>query len=172
MSKTWRTLILAWSLCLAAALPGTLPAATITAENLSLSGTAIAPQLLALAQLDQRIAANKDPKQLEHLQLQRHLLLQRLTGRIYAGDSAELVQAPSEETLKALRADVARSRRSADREQEMIAALKLNSAVLDAAFARLLDRLASQWAAFAPASAFDQAFAAKQPSIKGLSSGR
>lgn len=116
------------------------------------------PQLLSLAQLDQRIAANNDSKHREHLELQRHLLLDELTGHIYAGDSSGLVQAPPADRLRELRAAVERARGDGDVEQEMIATLKLNTAVLDAALAHLLGSLAKQWATFAPRHNFDHAF--------------
>jgi small-conductance mechanosensitive channel len=131
----------------------------ICAENLSGNRGGGAPELIALTQLDGRIAANQDSKQRQRLELQRHLLLEQLTGRVFAGDTTDLVPDASAATLSALRREAQLARRDPSGDTEALAVLKLNTAVLDAAFAHLLDTLWRQWSAFAPASAFERSFA-------------
>lgn len=154
-----RVVGLLWLLTCSLLVPSQSHATEMAAANLGSGADSLAPDLVALAQLDQRIAANQDPKQRQHLELQHHLVLERLTGRIFAGDSASLAPAPSAEKLRQLREAVAQARQGGDREREMIALLALNTAVLDAAFARLLHRLATLWSSFASADDFDRAFA-------------
>jgi len=153
-----------WALSLALALalyllavPRIQAKETISAVSLSGTGT-LAPELVSLIQLDAQIAANRDTKLEQDLALQRHQVLEQLTGRIFSGDAADLVANTSTETLRRLRDEVERARHEADRDKEMTAILKLNTAVLDAAFAQLLGRLSQQWSSFAPTSAFDLAF--------------
>jgi small-conductance mechanosensitive channel len=126
----------------------------------SCKGRGLCPSCNAsLRALARSISVSRDPKQLQSLDLQRHHVLQQLIGRIFSGDSAALVATPSAETLRRLHDEVARARRGADRDAEVAAVLNLNTAVLDAAFARLLEHLSKLWSSFAPASAFDRAFA-------------
>jgi hypothetical protein len=138
-----------WALALALALyllavPRIQAEETISAVSLSGTGT-LAPELVSLIQLDAQIAANRDTKLEQDLALQRHQVLEQLTGRIFSGDAADLVANTSTETLRRLRDEVERTRHEANRDKEMTAILKLNIAVLDAAFAQLLGRLSQQW---------------------------
>ena len=160
MSSTrmaWRALALAACLLLGA--PRVPADEAISAQSLSGSGGVLAPELVSLSQLDAQIAANQDPKQQQSLDLQRHDLLQQLIGRIFSGGTTDLVAAPSAETLRRLHDEAVRAHRESDRDHEMIAVLALNTAVLDAAFARLLERLWQQWSSFAPTSDFRRSFA-------------
>jgi MscS family membrane protein len=159
MNRLTRALhMLALALCLIQS-PQALAAADIAAANLSGRG-GVAPELATLAQLDRQIAANQHPKEQQALMLQRHALLERLTGRIFAGDTADLAPSVSATSLQRLRIEVERVRRDSDETREMIAVLKLNTAVLDAAFAELLRTLARQWSSFASKSAFERSFIA------------
>jgi len=156
-------LISARALALLACLLATPQAAAteaVSAEDLSGSGGVLAPELTALTQLNAQIAADPSSKQMQRLDLQRHDLLERLIGRVFSGDATDLVSAPSAETLHRLRDEAERARRGADPDQAMTAVLLLNTAVLDAAFAGMLERLSEQWSSFAPASAFRRSFAA------------
>lgn len=142
------------------ALPQGMADTVISAENLS-GSRGVAPDLVvSLTELDNRIAANQDPKQRQQLELQRHWQLQQLAWRIAAGETADLAPAVAPERLFSLRDQVEQARRSGDLTREMTAVLKLNTAILDAAFGRLLDVVPEQWSSFAPASTFERSLAA------------
>ena len=142
------------------ALPQGMAETAISAENLS-GGSGVAPDLVvSLTELDNHIAASQNPKQRQHLELQRHWLLQQMAWRIVAGETADLAPAVAPERLLSLRGQVEQARRGGDLTKEMTAVLKLNTAILDAAFGRLLDAVPEQWSSFAPASTFEQSFAA------------
>ncbi len=142
------------------ALPPGMAETVISAENLS-GSSGVAPDLvLSLTELDNRIAANQYPKQRQQLELQRHWLLQQLAWRMVAGETADLAPAVAPERLLSLRDQVEQARRGGDLTKEMTAVLKLNTAILDAAFGRLLDAVPEQWSSFAPASTFERSFAA------------
>ena len=92
------------------ALPQGMAETAISAENLS-GSSGVAPDLVvSLTELDNRIAANQDPKQRQPLELQRHWQLQQLAWRIVAGETADLAPAVAPERLLSLRDQVEQGR--------------------------------------------------------------
>jgi small-conductance mechanosensitive channel len=132
----------------------------VSAQSLTDRAATLAPELLTLMQLDTQIATRQNPHQQEALALRRHQTLQQVIRRVFSGQAADLVPAPSTATLEARQAAVQQARKRQVRLETMTALLQLNTVVLNAAFARLLEQLAHQWSSFATTSRFERAFTA------------
>jgi hypothetical protein len=144
------------------ALPVILPASASTAlhaENLSDTTPVFTqPQLLAVANLDQRIS--------DHHQDRRHSPADA-PARPRAVPTQPGHPLPRRQRLcrkaprgrhRAAADAVASARRSGDKTAEMTAILRLNSAILDQSFSDLLATVAQSWFRFAPPADFVRAF--------------
>ncbi|EIC20774.1 small-conductance mechanosensitive channel [Thiorhodovibrio frisius] len=141
--------------------PVSLPAAdapVMRAENLGDTTPFKQPLLLAVANLDQRISTTTDSADMARLTHQRARVLEQLNRAILSqGGRGFAPRLPADELLR-LRDAVSSARRSGDKTAEMIAILRLNSAILDQSFTDLLTTVARDWIRFAPAANFDGAF--------------
>jgi len=141
--------------------PAILPAGdtpVMRAENLGATTLFTQPQLLAVANLDQRIAATTDTASRARLTHQRALVLEKLTRTILSQGGNGLAPTVTAAELERLRNAVSRARDGGDKTAEMTAILRINSAILGQSFADLLTTVARDWIRFAPAADFNRAF--------------
>ena len=140
--------------------PVSLPAAdapAMHAENLGDTNLFTQPLLLAVANLDQRISAATDDVDRARLTRQRALVLEQINRAILSQGGNGFAPTLPTDDLQRLRDAVSSARRSGDKTAEMIAILRLNSAILDQSFTDLLTTVARAWSRFAPAADFNLA---------------
>ncbi|UHD17622.1 mechanosensitive ion channel family protein [Thiocapsa bogorovii] len=130
----------------------------LRAENLGSSTLFTQPQLLAVANLDQRIAATTDAVSSARLTHERDATLEQLTRTILSGGGKGIAPTVTAAELERLRDGVSHARAGGDKTAEMTAILRLNSAILSESFADLLTRVAGDWIRFAPTADFIDAF--------------
>ena len=133
-------------------------APAMRAENLGSSTLFMQPQLLAVANLDQRIAATSDAVGRARLTHERDAILEQLTRSILSGNGDDLAPSVTAAELERLRDAVSQARTSGDKIAEMTAILRLNSAILSQSFTDLLTTVARDWIRFAPTTDFNDAF--------------
>jgi small-conductance mechanosensitive channel len=141
--------------------PAILPAGdapVMRAENLGGTTLFTQPQLLAVANLDQRIAATTDAVSRARLTHQRDAALEQITRTILSRGGNGLSPTVTADELQRLRDTVSSARRSGDKTAAMTAILRLNSAILGQSFTDLLTTVARDWIRFAPAADFNRAF--------------
>jgi small-conductance mechanosensitive channel len=141
--------------------PAILPAGDVPvmrAENLGDTTPFTQPQLLAVANLDQRIAATTDAVSKARLTHEREALLEQLTRTILSRGGNGLAPSVTAAELERLHDAVSRARAGGDKTAEMTAILRLNSAILSQSFTDLLTTVAHDWIRFAPAADFNRAF--------------
>ena len=149
--------LLVWLLVSPAIVPaGDVP--VMRAENLGETTPFTQPQLLAVANLDQRIAATTDAVSTARLTHEREALLEQLTRTILSRGGNGLAPSVTAAELERLRDAVSRARDGGDKTAEMTAILRLNSAILSQSFTDLLTTVARDWIRFAPGADFNDAF--------------
>lgn len=152
--------MLARGLLIGMLIPTCLPAGTppvISAENLNGPAGITQPELLAISNLDQRIAAATDAGARARLELQRDQAVAQATRAILTPGGQGLVPAVTAAELRRLGDAVSDARRGGDQIAEMTSILQLNIAVLDQGFGDLLTTDARAWVRFAPPAEFSQA---------------
>jgi small-conductance mechanosensitive channel len=143
------------------ALPVILPASASTAlhaEDLSDAPVFTQPQLLAVANLNQRISDTTKTADIARLSRQRALALSQLNRAILSQGGNGFVERLPADDIERLQDAVAKARGSGDKTAEMTALLRLNSAILEQSFADLLATVAQSWFRFAPPGDFVRAF--------------